>query len=292
MTKRLLPRSPLKTKENKMFPVINQIPKFISSIVPGHVYETKDYDNIFFIKGNRPIIDSHVQGISSSMLAIGWLMTSMCLMVIIKNKLYSLCGQHRVKAAKLADIPIRFILTNNYEKDDENTIRQVLSAIQKDSAEMVAWETAAYLHSFCEWKAKQYLDLKYWMERNQINNIETSLILMGKDNSSKMLKDFREGLFEMGNVFLAEERLSQIRQIASMGRASHKFKFVFNRNFVRAYCQVGLLPDYNHKEFIRILGFDRQNAMFLKQPDIVSYKKLMQDIYNFGKARENKKFFV
>jgi len=46
MTKRLLPRSPLKTKENKMFPVINQIPKFISSIVPGHVYETKDYDNI------------------------------------------------------------------------------------------------------------------------------------------------------------------------------------------------------------------------------------------------------
>lgn len=274
--------------------LIQSILKSISSFVLGRVYETTDYDNIHFIKGNRATTDkkseAHIQELASSMRAEGWLMTSVCLMVIIMNKLFVIAGQHRVKAATRAGVPVRFMVVGKYDKHDQDTIDRILGAIQKDSADHMGWDTAAYLHSFCEKGNKQYLELRAWMKKNDIENIELSLILLGKDNSSRALADFRSGCFEMGDTAVAEDRISKIREIATMGQGK-KFSFVFNRNFVRAFCSVLSLDAYDHKEFVRMLGMPKTNSMFVKQVDITSYKKMMQEIFNWKKELKNKRLF-
>lgn len=252
------------------------------------IQETSEYGEISLIKGNRPIIEKQVQRIAASMTAIGWMVTSLVLMVVMAGKKYVLCGQHRVKAAQRAKVPVRYAIVGTYPKNDEATRNIILRMIQKDSADTVQWSTAAFLHSFIVKGAEEYIALNEWMEDNTVEQIETALILLGKDNSSRALREFKDGEFTMGDAPRAERRLAQIREIASMG----KFSFVFNRNFVRAFCKVSELEEYDHKEFLRVLGLPKQNAMFVKQVDVPSYQKLMQESYNYGKHRANKVFFV
>jgi uncharacterized protein YunC (DUF1805 family) len=259
----------------------------IGTAIANTIYQVVDYDIIHTIKGNRALVEKQVQKIQHSLKAKGWIITSMVLLVIIENKAYILCGQHRCEAAKREKMEINCLVTGVYSTYSEELREKIIKDVQDDSSSTLVWNLKDYLKSYIDSGLPEYIALQEWMKKVNLDVVEEALILQGKDNAKPALDIFRRGDYEMGDTDLAELRLSRLRQIDSMGDRT----YIMYRTFMRAFSKVSIQPKYDHKEFIRILNIPKKNALLVKMGSIPQYVKLIQDIYNHGKSRDHKVFF-
>ena len=246
-------------------------------LVVNQVYSSKDYSKFKTLKGNRNVSKIHVKRLMESFRE-AYLMSP-----IVVNQDYEIIdGQHRFQAAKEMNLPINFIVCNNYS----------LKEVQMLNTNMTNWKKVDYLNAYCDLNFPEYLKFRNFMRRfpefgmASCETILTDSLAGGhKTTSSNDLKGdsnksgsyairyFQEGDLEIPNYEKSIENAERIMKIKPYYEG-------FNRpTFVRAMIGIFRLEHYSHSKFIERLA---ANPTALQHcANVTQYKLLIEDIYNF-----------
>ena len=77
------------------------------------VFETQDYSIFKTVKGNRNINQAHVAQLAMAMMSYGWEGSP----IQVNRKMQIIDGQHRLEAAKIANIAVPYYITKNANID-------------------------------------------------------------------------------------------------------------------------------------------------------------------------------
>lgn len=238
-------------------------------------YVTTDYSLFIPIKGNRVIDMKQVEKIATSMKNDGWIGDYIAVKAV-KDKYQILRGQHRLAAAKIAVKPVIFTIIE-HDKIEEDTLKDVI----KEAGSAKNWSTWDFLTSWSTRGKKNYTILKTWMLEQNIDVVETALILLSCDNSSRSLQRFRDGDFIMPtDTIEAKERIIMVRDFYQYGT------FCWNRNFVRVVNHLSRVPGYDHTRMIKKIA--EKPSAFKKCSDVKSYIDILEDIYLRGLSNSKK----
>jgi len=236
----------------------------------GKVYETSDYSLFRKKMGNREVDNDHVQKLMARMQA------SLLPLPIIVTKIGSEYeiddGQHTMYSRRNLGLPILFIVTNELQEGG-----MTLKNVQSLNGSRDSWTSQQYLDSFCQLKDKKYIRFREFCTECDVS-IENALILTGCDNSSRALDLFRDGDLPV----VTEESYKTAKDRADKIHAIHAFfGKAWNRNFVRALCQMLSIPQFDFNDLLRNLG--RKPTLLEPQVSVFKYKVAINDAFNFGK---------
>jgi hypothetical protein len=246
-------------------------------LVVNQVNSSKDYSKFKTLQGNRNVNKLHVKRLKESF------REAYLLSPIVVNENYEIIdGQHRFQAAMEMNLPINFIVCNNYS----------LKEVQMLNTNMTNWKKIDYLNAYCDLNFPEYLKFRNFMRRfpefgmASCETILTDSLAGGhKTSSSSVLKGdinksgsyairyFQEGDLEIPNYEKSIENAEKIMMIKP-------YYDGFNRNtFVRAMIGIFRLEYYSHSKLIERLA---ANPTALQHcANVTQYKLLIEDIYNF-----------
>lgn len=236
----------------------------------GSVYESSDYNIFTFKPGNRKIDQSNVKNLVARMQS-----TLLPLPIIVtKNKSkYEIDeGQHTYEARKQLGHPILFIVSNELQKDGLD-----LKDVQHLNNSRKSWTSEEYLNSYCNLNNHIYKRFRTFVEESNVS-IENAFIILGLDNSSKALNIFRDGDLKPISEDTYNIGLERAKKIHTVHEFFNK---AWNRNFVRAICDIFNVPQYKHEDLIKNLG--RKHTLIEPQVSVYKYKIAITDAFNYGK---------
>ena len=227
----------------------------------NEVYETYDYNQFKFIKGNRLIKTQHVNNIFKSMQK-----ERLFSPLIVNEKMEIIDGQHRFKAQQMLKVSIPFIIKEGYGKRETQILNHNASNWTLDDA----------LHTYCTDKIEDYLIFNEFKNTYKFANRECLNLLSGTKKTS--YEDiFRAGKFKITDYPGAVEKAVKITQIAPY------FEHYYRRNFVTAMLVCFDNNNYNHKQFLRKLEY--QSTKLVKCVSEVAYLDLIENIYDYNNRR-------
>ncbi len=250
-------------------------------LVVNQVNSTNDYAKFKTLQGNRHVDKLHVKRLQESF------RKAYLLSPILINQDYEIIdGQHRFHAAKEMDLPVNFIMCNNYS----------LKEVQLLNTNMKNWKKEDYLNGYCDLNYPEYLKFRNFMRRFPelgLASCETILTdsLSGgyRSKSSSKLKGvvnesgsyairyFQEGDLLIPNYEKSIENAEKIMMIKPYYDGFHR------PSFVRALIGIFKIEYYSHSKLIERLA---ANPTALQHcANITQYKSLIEDIYNF-RSRE------
>jgi len=250
--------------------------------VVNQVLQTNDYTKFKILKGNRFVNQLHVKRLKDSF-SKDYLMSP-----IIVNQYYEIIdGQHRFKAAKELDLPINYIIVNNYS----------LKEVQILNTNMKNWKKEDYLKTYCDLGYPEYLKFRKFMRQYPDFGIASSEAILtnhlssGRNRKSPEYKSKtnKEGsyyvrYFEEGKLLIPDYQTS-IDNAEKIMMIKPYFPEFANRTFVAAMLGIFRIKEYNHAKFLKKL---KSNPSAL-QPcrNVSQYKLLIEDIYNY-RSRDGK----
>ena len=248
--------------------------------VVNQVNSTNDYSKFKIMKGNRNVNKLHVKRLKESFKE-KYLLTP-----IVVNQDYEIIdGQHRFQAAKEMNLPVNFIICNDYS----------LKEVQLLNTNMKNWKKEDYLNAYCDLGYPSYLKFREFMYDypdfglSAVEVILTQNIASAKHRSSKIFKSesnkkgsyairyFQEGDLEIPDYDLSVEHAEKILMLKP-------YYDGYNRAlFVRAIIGIFRIEYYSHSRFIARLS---SNPNALEHcSNITQYKLMIEDIYNY-RSRE------
>jgi len=249
-----------------------------NSKVVCQVLETNDYGKFKFIAGNRVIAKLHVSRLKQSFQNV-YLISP----ILVNQNFEIIDGQNRYLAAMELNLPIRYIIVNDYG------IREV----QILNTNMKNWKKEDYLQSYCELKYPEYLKFKNFMRRFPdfgIASAEAILTLRLGGNIQRTDKNFTDTndgsytikYFEEGDLSIPD--LDYSIECAEKIMMYKPFYEGFNRRiFVVANLGIFKVDGYIHSQMIQRL---KSNPTALQHCATVGqYKIILEEIYNF-RSRE------
>lgn len=243
-----------------------------------HVYITYDYDRFKIMADNRNINLLHVRRLVESF------KNKYLVCPIICNEYFEVIdGQHRREAAKETGEPLYYIMIEGYGIEEV----QILNVNQKN------WTKMDHLHSYCAEGVKPYLEFKKFMDdfpelsfqacERILTGLSSGSATKRQDGKSVAMKDF-----EQGKLFIPD-----LNKSYSVARRIMDFKPHYPGFYKGIFATVMLSllksKNYNHKEMLHKLS-----VCPIKMQDCLNveeYKKLIEDIYNHKRLRENKVSF-
>lgn len=245
----------------------------------NQVNQTNDYNLFKSLKGNRSVNKLHVQRLKESFKG-DYLMSP-----IIVNQSYEIIdGQHRFNAAKDLNLPVNFIICNDYS----------LAEVQILNTNMKNWKKEDYLNAFCDLKHPEYLKFRNFMRQFPAFGISASeAILTGQlstkqgTDSSLEFSNSKSGrytikYFEQGDLVISD--LEYSKECAEKIMMIKPYYEGFNRiSFVRSMLGIFRIENYNHSQLLDRL---KSSPTALQHcANVTQYKLLIEDIYNF-RSRE------
>jgi len=244
----------------------------------NQVFKTKDYDKFKSLLGNRNLNLLHLKRLIESM-KNNYLFSP----ILVNEKHEIIDGQHRYNAAKKLNLPVNYIIVENYGLNEV----QMLNTNNKN------WNKKDYLEAYCDLGNENYIKLKKFMQMfpDFTLSVCESLVTgyVGGINSCKLDKDIngksigRIRKFEEGNLIIST-------LFDGIERAKEVLKFKpyysgFNRMvFVKTIISLLKNKNYNNDEMIHKIQF---NQNLLNHCISVSqYKDMLEEIYNY--KRRNK----
>jgi len=234
------------------------------------IEQTTDYEKFKTYPGNRPIDQSNLDAIMSSILTKNLLPERP---IIINEQNYVLDGQHRLEAAKKLNIPICYVIKKGGNFNDII----LLNSSQKN------WKLEDYLRLFSEGeKMHEYILLKDFMKRHNLRLKECLLIVLGPFKDMSDGEKFRIGQFKFPEDIqfcedLAEKVTWSINLIASHNiKPLHRFK---NTAFIKP-----LVIFLTNKQLNWEIFKQKMETSWFKigtRPSINLYIGMFCDIYNF-----------
>lgn len=206
--------------------------------VVNKVLESIEYEKFNFLKRNRDIDMKHVENLKASFSEKGQLVA-----ITVTRDMEVTDGQHRLMAAKLLGLPIRYIVDDNVKASD---------VIEMNTTQK-KWSIDAYLSSYAQTKDsfKRFNNLK---SKTGLSAGSLYVLLFGTFLGGKRAEEFRNGVLSIG---VQEERdfgrrwdiVSDLSQVNN-GVFKQKIqatKFLYALIFLIDH------PEYNHGWMLRKL---------------------------------------
>ena len=243
----------------------------------GKIYETNNYSIFSLINGNREIDRAHVAQLKYSIKNYGYLNSP----ITVNKKFEIIDGQHRFTAAKELNLPIRYIIQDNYGLNEV----QIMNTNGKN------WRKSDYLESYCDRGNSNYLKLKKFMNEFPEFGISSAESILtncvgGINNRGSVDGDDTNRVknFQNGNLVISDENLKNGIDIAKKIQMFKPYYDGYNRRiFVSAMIGIFKNENYNHNQMIQKLNL---NSTVLKHcSNVMQYKECIEQIYNY-KTRE------
>lgn len=241
--------------------------------VVNQVKSTNDYSLFSSLKGNRVINKLHVERLKTSFRKC-YLLSP----IIVNHKYEIIDGQHRFSAAKQLNLPVNFIMVEDYG----------LKEVQMLNTNMKNWKKEDYLQAYCDLGYDEYLKMKQFMKdfpdfgiavseqllTNTVGGVNNSAYAAKIDGKTTgRLRNFQEGNLEIFDLELAYINGEKIMMFKP-------YYDGFNRNiFVAA--MIGMFKHENYDHF-QMVGKLKNNPNSLTHcSNVTQYKLLIEEIYNF-----------
>ena len=251
-----------------------------SSQEVNKVYKTNDLSKFQNIKGNRPPNPQHIRRLTGSMKEHGILQNP----IIVNESMDVIDGQHRLLAAKEANVGIYYIIVKGYSLSDVH----VLNLNQKN------WTKKDFMNGYADMEVEPYIKLREFAKKNSDYNLSDCVALCSnisgagaatitqkyrKDGTLNGIKEiFEEGTWKGKDFKLAQDYADKIRMVKPYYDGYNRSSFVS--------VMIGLFkkPVYIHWEFLHKLKL-QPNAL-VHCASASQYKILIEEIYNY--RRRNK----
>lgn len=171
--------------------------------------------------GNRVLNETKIKKIIND-IDSGLNMLSYC-PIVVNEQMMIIDGQHRFQVCKILKHPVYFIIAKNVSLYD---IARINSRTER-------WKPVDYMRCYAEIGNKHYQKLVKFIETFEGMPVSSGVFLLcvglSSDKSSRMLKQFERGEFEIASYADAE----RIALIAATFQ-TNEFKSHFSVNFLKA----------------------------------------------------------
>ena len=227
------------------------------------ILTTTNYDNLSFLKGNRPINKSHLNNLIESM------KSKLLFTTGIVNEKNEICdGQHRFVACKTLKKPFHYTVEHGYGLEE-------VIALNTSSRK---WTPENYLNCYLQREGHypEYVRFKQFMDRYKMGF--KSCIGLLTNESSINTSHFNNGMFKAKSYRKAVKMAEMIKETAPYYKSWRTWNYV-----------LAMIVLFNNKDF----QFDR----FLKRLESGGSRRMMtcssiketimmiEEIYNF-RSRE------
>jgi hypothetical protein len=233
----------------------------------NRVYQTTEYSKFKFRDDNRTINPNHVKNISRKMKSNGWFSGSY---VIVNNKFEIIDGQHRVKAAMLANVPINYIMEKNTGFE---SIRN-LNSNQKN------WNMGDHIHGYVAENNSHYVNLYKFMNEFPELKITECMMLCKNQYVAIPRNTFEGGEFTVNDMDIARKWGNHIMELKKY------FPKGYNRSiFVRALVRIlSKKPNFIFEEFIHKVKLRPTSLVPCGTTE--QYVELIETIYNYRRQEK------
>ena len=233
----------------------------------NQVIQTNDYDIFQHIDGNRTVNQLHLKRLKDSINE-----EYIPVPIVVNNRYQIIDGQHRFEAVKEMKKPVYFI------KIQGLGLEQV-HRLNKDTKD---WNADDFLEGYCRMKKEDYLRYREFKEHYGFGHNETNALLTNLTRAGgSHIKAFKYGMFKIKDYKIAEKNAEKIYLCRPYYEDGYK-----RRSFVYAMLTLFANDDYNHSEFLNKLSY--QAVKLQDCTDVKGYLTLIEEIYNFNRAKSKR----
>lgn len=233
------------------------------------VQTTKDYTKFKVIRGNRDVIDRHVDRLVATMAEQNLLQY---FPIIVNEEMEVIDGQHRLRAARTMGMDVPYVVVEGLSLED----------VQRINTAQKGWELSDWVNSYCEQRNEDYEKLRAFKERHGVSwTISGELtaaegVRSGGDNGSKgMARVIREGDYKMGDKEQAEKIMEALVELQEYA----PFVVKANGAFVSALNRAMRVPGFSLE---RLLSKLRDHNLSIEyQPTKKRFLLELERVYNF-----------
>lgn len=234
------------------------------------VYKTTNYDAFRLMKGNRSFNQGHLRNLKTSISSSNLLEFNP---IVVNEKFEVVDGQHRLEAARQADVPIYYTI-----KEGARLAEVILLNTNSKN-----WMLGDYLDSHIERGKEDYQILKQFIKEYNIP-ISLSLELLTKKELKHgvLIQEFKNGAFKITNLKDAEEMAQYLIKYKKHSESNA----YLSREFIRALRHLlkeGLLD--NNKMLKKL---ENQKVMIRGTRSMKEMYRQLEDIYNYHTREYNK----
>lgn len=237
------------------------------SSVTAVILETKDYAIFKKKNTNRVVNEKRVKELMEIMKVTPTFFELSPIKCNNENEIWD--GQHRLAAAELLGIPVRYYTVNDVNMDQ---VRQLNDYNSK-------WSTSDYVHSMITEGNINYKQYKIFQETYGYDLSACLMLLTGRFSHSKIIT----GIFKSGNLVVthfddAVKVASMISQIVAFHKNAR------NKHFIVAFNKMRTHRNFDFDLFMSKLEMNPK--MLLRASTTEMYVESLCDVYNF-KTRKN-----
>jgi hypothetical protein len=199
--------------------------------------------------------------------------------IIVTNKMIIVDGQHRVKAAEIAECGIYYII----DESIPNTAKGIFDAAKEFNKNAKEWSKKDYITGYANQGNDSYQKLNEFGEKFPMFSLTERLMLLqnsGTKHANK--KEFAEGKFTVRNFNTAEKWANHLLELKPY------FEKGYNRsNFVRTILTImEKKKGFKFEEFLHKVRL-RPGSLYLCG-DKRAYSTMIEDIYNYRRKVDEK----
>lgn len=232
----------------------------------AEVLETRDYSIFKFRHDNREIKPNHVKYLTKKMKDKGWLKTST---VVINGNGDIIDGQHRVKAAIEAAVPIRFRVERGAGIEE----------ITEMNTGQRNWSPFDHLHKFVARGNENYIKFDNFIKEFPMFRITECAMFLNNGISTVDRRVFEEGRWIAKDVNVARKWANNVLSLKPY------FEKYYNKSiFVRAMIKVFTTKKdvFNFDQFLHKVKL--RPSMIYACGTVEQYVEMIEDIYNYKRS--------
>lgn len=232
----------------------------------AEVLETRDYSIFKFRHDNREIKPNHVKYLTKKMKDKGWLKTST---VVINGNGDIIDGQHRVKAAIEASVPIRFRVERGAGIEE----------ITEMNTGQRNWSPFDHLHKFVARGNENYIKFDNFIKEFPMFRITECAMFLNNGISTVDRRVFEEGRWIAKDVNVARKWANNVLSLKPY------FEKYYNKSiFVRAMIKVFTTKKdvFNFDQFLHKVKL--RPSMIYACGTVEQYVEMIEDIYNYKRS--------
>jgi ParB-like nuclease family protein len=228
------------------------------------IQKTKDYEIFKFREDNRDkIVKAHVKRLVESISSRDLLEMRP---ILVNGNMEIIDGQHRLLAAKELNLFI-------YYKIDENLINEdvILMNIAK------AWGIGDYMNYYCKNSFDEYLKLKTFTKKNNLQLKVAINMTMGE--SKDFFMDFKHGKYIFNNANSTENLELCWDTIEYIKRMNGYSPYLTSARFWKALLKLIISCNFDYKKWKSNL--EKMIERFGARATSDDYMRMMMEIYNW-----------
>lgn len=237
---------------------------------------TKNYSSFKRLKGNRKLYPKHIKMLADAFKGKPDVLSYNP--VVVNEKMQVIDGQHRIEAARKADIPVYYIMHKNLKLKD----------VQALNSGTKAWAPMDYALSYMELGKLDYQLYVDIAEDSPFSHDILRFVLSGGRCNIHM---FKSGGFQMWNTLRATDFLDRTCDFKDF------YKAYTDKTFVMAFYKVyfkdngrTVREEYNHEYMLQQLT--KEPNVINNWFEVADYLRELEAIYNSGLKDEHKvRFF-